>query len=112
MTKLDNIGVDEIWAQMKTNLMDIRDKFINLKKKSKNKCKWVTKRVTRFRRAKKKAWNNYINSGKDSSLYEVYKKKLKVSIEENKIARQNFEEKLASNVKNDSKKLIGEKIVN
>ena len=63
----------------------------------------MTKRVTRFRRAKKKAWNNYINSGKDSSLYEVYKKKLKVSIEENKIARQNFEEKLASNVKNDSK---------
>ena len=83
--------------------MDIRDKFINLKKKSKNKCKWVTKRVTRFRKAKKKAWNNYINSGKDSALYEVYKRKLKVSIDENKIAKQNFEEKLANNIKNDSK---------
>src|SRR3989441_2022907 len=97
------VSVDEIWVKIKTNLEDIRDKFINLRKKAKNKCKWATKRVTRFRRAKKKAWNNYINSGKDSSLYEVYKKKLKVSIEENKLARQNFEEKLASNVKNDSK---------
>ena len=63
----------------------------------------MTKRVTRFRKAKKKAWNNYINSGKDSALYEVYKRKLKVSIDENKIAKQNFEEKLAKNIKNDSK---------
>ena len=57
--------------------MDIRDKFISLKKNSENKYKWVTERVSRFRRAKRKAWNNYINSGKDSSLYEVYKEKLK-----------------------------------
>src|SRR6267154_3383936 len=95
-------GVDEIWSKIKLNLMDIRDKFINVKKKSKNKCKWVTKRVTRFRNAKKKAWNNYINSGKDSLLYEVYKKKLKVSMNENKTAKHNFEEKLANNIKNDS----------
>ena len=80
-------SVDEILANIKTNLVVIRDIQISLKKKSKNKCKWVTKRVTRFRRAKKKAWNNYINSGKDSSLYEVYKEKLKVTIKENKIAK-------------------------
>ena len=97
------MDVDEIWKEIKVNLSDIRVKFIELKKKSKNKCKWVTKRVTRFRRAKKKAWNNYINSGKDTVLYEVYKKKLKDSINENKKAKQNFEEKLANNIKNDSK---------
>ena len=34
--------------------------------------------------------------------YEVYMEKLKASIKENK-ARQNFEEKLANNIKNDSK---------
>jgi hypothetical protein len=98
--------IDEVnvrWEIIKANLTDIREKFINLKKKSKNKCKWVTKRVTRFRKAKKKAWNKYINSGKDSSLYEVYKEKLKISINENKTARKNFEEKLANNIKNDSK---------
>jgi ribonuclease P/MRP protein subunit RPP40 len=99
----DIIDVDGMWKEIKVNLSDIREKFIELKKKSKNKCKWVTKRVTRFRRAKKKAWNNYINSGKDTVLYEVYKKKLKDSINENKKAKQNFEEKLANNIKNDSK---------
>ena len=61
------------------------DKF---KEKIQNKCKGVTKRVTRFRKAKKKAWNNYINSGKDSSLYEVYKEKLKILIKENKTAKR------------------------
>ena len=103
INKLNINSVDEIWAEIKTNLADVKDKFINLKRKTKNKCKWVTKRVTRFRNAKKKAWNNYIKSGKESSLYEVYKKKLKVSINENKVAKQSFEEKLANNIKNDSK---------
>src|SRR5437899_3187075 len=46
INNLDNIGVDAIWVQMKTNLMDIRHKFTNLKRTSTNKCKWVTKRVT------------------------------------------------------------------
>ena len=99
----DIMDVDEIWKEIKVNLSDIREKFIELKKKSKNKCKWVTKRVTRFRRAKKKAWNNYINSGKDTVLYEVCKKKLKDSINENSKAMQNFEKKLANIIKNDSK---------
>ena len=62
--KVDKNVVDENWAKIKANLQDIEDKFLNLKKRSKNKCKWVTKRVNRFRRAKKIAWNNYINSGK------------------------------------------------
>src|SRR6185436_17467383 len=37
------------------------------------------------------------------SLYEVYKTKLKVSTNENKIAKHNFEEELAKNIKSDSK---------
>ena len=51
-------SIEEIWEEIKTNLTDVRDKFINLKRKSQNKCRWVTKRVTRCRRAKKKAPNN------------------------------------------------------
>ena len=42
INKSDTNSVDEIWVNIKTNLLDIGDKFINLKKKSKNKCiKWV-----------------------------------------------------------------------
>lgn len=103
INKSNSISVNEIWENIKTNLYEIRDKFVKIKKKSKNKCKWVTKRVTRFRKAKKKAWNNYVKSGRDSHLYEVYKEKLKLSVKENKIAKQNFEEKSVNNIKKDSK---------
>jgi len=101
ISKFDNKNVDEIWTQIKTDILEIRDKFIKIKKNSKCKCKWVTKRVTKFRKAKKKAWN--ISSGRDSSLYEIYKKKLKLSVKENKIAKKNFEERLVNNIKKDSK---------
>jgi hypothetical protein len=95
--------VDEIWAQIKTDIVSLRNKYVGMKKKFVNKLKWVTKRVTKFRRAKKKAWNNYIKSGKDNVLYNIYKNKLKLSINENRIARCRFEEQLAENIKNNAK---------
>jgi hypothetical protein len=101
-TKSDeNVGT--VWNKIKSDLIDIRNKFVPLKKASKNKCKWVTRKATKSRRSKKKAWNKYIKSGRDDRLYEIYKVKLKNSINENNAAKCSFEEKLADNFKTDSK---------
>jgi hypothetical protein len=95
--------VNEMWSKLQIDLSILRDKYVKLKKQNKNKCKWVTKRVTRLRRAKKRAWNNYVRSGKDDALHEIYKKKLKLSTKENNKAKREYEERLAENIKNDTK---------
>ena len=59
------------WLNIKDTILNVGDKNINLKKKSKNKNKWVQK-VRKCRQAKKKAWINYINSNKDDRLYKIY----------------------------------------
>jgi hypothetical protein len=91
------------WHDIKTELIDMRNKFVPNNKKSKNKCKWVTKKVVRCRKAKKKAWNNYIQNGRNMQLYSTYLSKLKESVKANKVAKHDFENKLANNIKQDSK---------
>ena len=92
-----------MWTKLKDELIDIRDKFVPKSVPAKNRSKWVTKKVTRLRKAKTKAWNNYVKSWKDPKLYEKYKTKLRESVKENKKAKQNFEKKLAENIKTNSK---------
>ena len=65
----DDEDVDSMWGHLKLILLDIRNKFIPLRKKKKNKCKWITRKASRNRKAKKKAWNKYIQSGKNKTLY-------------------------------------------
>ena len=100
---IDYSNVEGMWDKLKVNLTETRNKFIPLHKKLKRKCKWVTKKATRCRLAKKKAWNKYANNKKDKNLYEVYKRKLNISNRENNLAKHSFEEQLANNIKNDSK---------
>jgi exonuclease III len=101
--ELEKMGLEYKWVNMKSVLSLVRNKFIPLSKTRENKCKWVTKTVTRCRKAKKKAWLKYKNSDKDPQLYNTYKTKLNQSVLENNKAKLAFEEKLASNIKNDSK---------
>jgi hypothetical protein len=64
-------SVNKLWDRLKSDLIELRDKFIPLRSsKSTNKCKWVTKKVTKRRRAKKKAWIKYKKSGKDQKYLE------------------------------------------
>ena len=68
----DNLNaptVDVIWTKLKRNIIEIRNKFIPLKKPKSSQCRWVTRKVKRLREAKKKAWLKYVNSGKDIKLY-------------------------------------------
>src|SRR3981081_3231975 len=97
------MAVDSYWNSIKDKLMEIRDKFIPKYKKKRNKCKWVTKEVEKCRKEKTKAWNNYIKSGRNHLLFEIYKSKLRLSVRENANAKRIFEEKLANNIKKDSK---------
>lgn len=55
------------------------------------------------RRYIKQAWIKYVKSGKDSKLYEIYKVKLRKSVQENNKAKIMFEKNLADNIKRDSK---------
>jgi Endonuclease-reverse transcriptase len=98
---LDN--VNDIWLCIKSDILQIRNNLVPLTGKSKVKCKWTTKAVRKRRRAKRRAWDRYISSGKKKTLYDNYKKKLYMSIKTNEHAKRQFEAKLANNVKIDSK---------
>ena len=95
--------VDEIWIWLKSELLNIRNEFVPKLRQNKNKCKWVNNEVTACRRAKKKAWNRYVKSGKNLDLYQLYVAKLRQCAAVNKKAKEDFETKLADNIKHDSK---------
>ena len=102
-TLLEQTDVNIIWTQLKSDILDIRDKYIPLKKKMKSKCKWATRKVVRLREKKKNAWNLYVSSGRNRQLYKKYMNILTESVKENKKAKRDFEEKLANIIKHDSK---------
>ena len=74
---IDNSDIEKSWTAIKEELLNVRNNFVPTNKQNKNKCKWVTKEVARCRRAKKKAWNNYVKSGKNLQLYQQYVNKRK-----------------------------------
>ena len=100
---LIGISADEIWLILQEDLVEIRNKFVPSGKPKINKCKWATRRVKKLRLDKKRAWLKYVNSGKDTKLYEIYKEKLRKSVQENHNAKIKFEQNLANNIKQDSK---------
>ena len=99
----NNLSANDFWLDLKHELLDLRNTFVPKSNKMKFKCKWVTKNVIRKRRAKVKAWIKYKKSGRNERRYDIYKKKLNISIKVNDEAKREFEHKLADNIKNDSK---------
>ena len=65
-------------------------------------AKWVNRAVIRSRRAKAKAWQRMKLRDNEHSR-QAYQLKLKKSVEINRQAKLNFEQKLAKNIKVDSK---------
>jgi hypothetical protein len=110
-TKIDDSdsSVENKWKSIKLGLSEVRSKFVKLKSRNKERTKWATKNVRSKRKAKKDAWNKYKNSRVDDQpqgdpvLYKIYQGKLRESVAENRRAKVKFEEKLASNIKNDAK---------
>lgn len=100
---IETRNVEEMWIEIKNKLIELRDKFIPKAKEKKSRCKWANKTVEKLRNIKNKAWNKFIKSNKDQKLYETYKVALRNSVKANRMAKIAFEEKLARNIKNDSK---------
>ena len=65
---------------------------MRFKRKNKNKCKWVTRKVTQCRIEKRKAWDNYAASGKTDANYEVYNGKRRQSVAEYRRAKSDLRE--------------------
>ena len=97
------VDVEVDWNSLKLEIAKLRDKYVPYKKNRNSKCKWVNKSVIKSRRAKNKAWVKYIDSGKREDVYKKYLLKLKKCSKLNRIAKRNFEQNLAKNVKDNSK---------
>jgi hypothetical protein len=95
--------VEYRWSSIKENCLSVRSEYIDQKKKSKNKSKWATNKVGKCRQQKKQAWMKFIKGNRDEHLHKAYKVKLRNSVKENRRAKRAFEEKLAKNIKEDSK---------
>lgn len=97
------VDVEVDWNCFKLEIAKLRDKYVPYKKNRNSKCKWVNKSVIKSRRAKNKAWVKYTDSGRRPDLYDKYLLKLKKCSKINTIAKRNFEQNLAKNVKDNSK---------
>jgi ribonuclease P/MRP protein subunit RPP40 len=97
------IDVEVDWNSLKFEIANLRDKYVPYKRNRNSKCKWANKSVVKSRRAKNKAWVKYIDSGKREDMYKKYLLKLKKCSKLSRIAKRNFEQNLAKNVKDNSK---------
>src|SRR5215469_1947322 len=104
--RFNNLSVEEMWKEFKEVLYKLREESIPVMKRRNTKQKWVTKEVTKCRRAKEKSWKKYIKSGKNADEYKNYVEKLQDADKINKQAKVEFEKKLASNIKKDSKSFL------
>src|SRR5580692_2922419 len=66
------------------------------------KCKWVNRAVVKTRKAKTKAWKKY-QCIKTEENYDKYKTKLSKAAETCRMAKRNYERKLANDVRNNNK---------
>ena len=96
---LMNKTATECWNILKYETERIIDKFIPLKKQGKRSRKKHTIRKIVF---KQTMWRVYRRTRKDED-YANYKEALNLATAENRKSKRTFEQKLAGNVKNDSK---------
>ena len=79
------------------------DGYVPMKKQGKrSKKKHLSKEAFRKIRHKQNMWKVYKHTGKDD-YYEVYKEAINVATNEVRKSKRKFEEKLAQNIKSDSK---------
>lgn len=111
--KIESANVEEAWAIIKKELNLVVDKYIPSRGRTQKRQPWLTKEVIKCKRAKYKAWKKLremtkINSGEEEErelkdLKQKYQKQRNASNRINKKALLEYENKLAKNVKSDSK---------
>ena len=100
---LENKKVEEMWEIFKAKLLEGVSEYIPVKSRTqKTKPKWMTRQANKARHKKYKLWKRYQQT-KSREDYEVYKKALNEATKKIREAKQNFEMKLAKNIKQDTK---------
>ena len=80
------------WENFKIISLDIRDKCVPLLNKKLSKCKWINRKIVKFKPAKNKAWKKFC-ANKTDETYEKYKIKRNKSVMVNRIAQKDYEVK-------------------
>jgi ribonuclease P/MRP protein subunit RPP40 len=95
-------SVEHSWKGFKEEIEKLRGKWVHEKRNKNSKCKWVNRAVIKSRRAKTKAWIKF-QCQKSENNYEKYKNKVKTAVATCRMAKRNYEQKLANDVRNNSK---------
>lgn len=91
------------WCIFKNTILKAMKEFIPMKlKKVRNKPKWLTRYAQNAQNKKHKLWKRY-RSTKNQEDYMTYKAAQNIATRELRLARKNFEKKLADNIKTDPK---------
>jgi ribonuclease P/MRP protein subunit RPP40 len=95
-------SIELAWKGFRKSMETLRDKHVPIQRNKNVKCKWVNKDVVKSRRAKIKAWTRFKCQQTDENCAN-YKNKLRIAVATCRIAKRNYEQKLANDVKNNSK---------
>ena len=102
-TLLENKKVEEMWEIFKAKLLEGESEYVPVKSRTqKTKPKWMTRQANKARHKKYKIWKRYQQT-KFREDYKVYKKALNKATRKIREAKQDFEMKLAKNIKQDTK---------
>src|SRR5579864_8235140 len=95
-------SIELAWKGFREVMENLREKWIPVKRVKNVKCKWGNSAVVKSRRAKVKAWNKY-QCQKTDRNHANYKNKLRKALAVCRTAKRNYEQKLANDVKSNSK---------
>ena len=101
--KRNNKTATECWSILRGELDSAIDSYVPMKKQGKrSKKKHLSKEAFRKIRYKQNMWRVYKHTGTDKD-YDAYKEALNAATNEVRKSKRNFEQKLAQNIKSDSK---------
>ena len=101
-TRLHDCNTEEAWSQTKKIVNSLIDQHVPMKKPKKKKAVWLTRKALKAVRRKHKAWRKY-QKRKTIESKQHYKKCQTEAKQETRIAKRDFEKKLAENIKTDPK---------
>ena len=100
---LENKTATECWNILKSEIDCIVEKFVPLKKQGKrSKKKHLSKEAIRKIKYKQMMWKTYRHNGSEED-YAIYKEALNQATAEIRNSKRSYEQKLAFNIKHDSK---------
>ena len=100
---LKNKTATECWNILKSEIDCVVDKFVPLKKQGKrSKKKHLSKEAIRKIKYKQMMWKTYRRTGSEED-YSIYKEALNQATAEIRNSKRNYEQKIAFNIKHDSK---------